>query len=498
MSRVPPPRGLPGLNPAGAPSLPGLVRPSVPGMAAQGNAPSLPALQQRPAFSGAPSVPPNSGMPVSQVGSDGRSGKSFDELKRVIHSKLVEKLDLSRVSELKDEVLRREIRLVVERLCDTENPLLNRMERERLVDEVLDETFGFGPLEILLKDPTISDIMINGPHRIYVERRGKMEKTDVRFRDTPHLMQIIDRIVSKIGRRVDETSPMCDARLPDGSRVNVIIPPLALDGPTVSIRRFGSNPLKLDDLLNFNAFTKEMAILMEAAIKARLNIVISGGTGCGKTTLLNTLSSFIPGHERVITIEDAAELQLQQDHVIRLETRPPNIEGKGMINARDLVRNALRMRPERIIIGECRGGEALDMLQAMNTGHNGSMTTLHANTPRDGLSRLETMVMMSGFEMPIKAMRQQVASSVDIIIQANRLQGGPRKVTSITEIVGMEQDIIVMQEVFRFRQLGIDQNGRAFGQFECTGVRPTFVPKLEAAGIKLPSNLFQERVLLRD
>lgn len=497
MSRVPPPRGLPGLNPTGAPSLPGLVRPSVPGLTAQGNAPSLPTLQ-RPAFSGAPSVPPHSGMPVSQVGSDGRSGKSFDELKRVIHSKLVEKLDLSRVSELKDDVLRREIRLVVERLCDTENPLLNRMERERLVDEVLDETFGFGPLEILLKDPTISDIMINGPHKIYVERRGKIEKTDVRFRDNPHLMQIIDRIVSKIGRRVDETSPMCDARLPDGSRVNVIIPPLALDGPTVSIRRFGSNPLKLDDLLNFNAFTKEMAILMEAAIKARLNIVISGGTGCGKTTLLNTLSSFIPGHERVITIEDAAELQLQQEHVIRLETRPPNIEGKGQISARDLVRNALRMRPERIIIGECRGGEALDMLQAMNTGHNGSMTTLHANAPRDGLARLETMVMMSGFEMPVKAMRQQVASSVDIIIQANRLQGGPRKITSITEIVGMEQDIIVMQEVFRFRQLGIDQNGRAFGQFECTGVRPTFVPKLEAAGIKLPSNLFQERVLLRD
>ncbi|HQR07739.1 MAG TPA: CpaF family protein [Gemmatales bacterium] len=498
MSRVPPPRGLPGLNPAGgAPSLPGLVRPSVPGMTGPGSAPSLPALQ-RPAFSGVPSMPPNSAMPVSQVGNDGRSGKSFDELKRVIHSKLVEKLDLSRVSELKDDVLRREIRLVVERLCDTENPLLNRMERERLVDEVLDETFGFGPLEILLKDPTISDIMINGPQRIYVERRGKVEKTDVRFRDNPHLMQIIDRIVSKVGRRVDETSPMCDARLPDGSRVNVIIPPLALDGPTVSIRRFGANPLKLDDLLNFNAFTKEMAILMEAAIKARLNVVISGGTGCGKTTLLNTLSSFIPGHERVITIEDAAELQLQQEHVVRLETRPPNIEGKGAINARDLVRNALRMRPERIIIGECRGGEALDMLQAMNTGHNGSMTTLHANTPRDGLARLETMVMMSGFELPMKAMRQQVASSVDIIIQANRLQGGPRKITSITEIVGMEQDIIVMQEVFRFRQLGIDQNGRAFGQFECTGVRPTFVPKLESAGIKLPSNLFQERVLLRD
>ena len=426
------------------------------------------------------------------------ASKSFDDLKRIIHGKLVEKLDLSKVSDLQGEVLRREIRLVVERLCDTENPLLNRMERERLIDEVLDETFGFGPLEILLKDPSISDIMVNGPFKIYVERRGKIEKTDVKFRDNQHLLQIIDRIVSKVGRRVDETTPMADARLPDGSRVNVIIPPLALDGAAMSIRRFGTTPLKLEDLLNFNAFTKEMAILMEAAIKARLNILISGGTGCGKTTLLNTLSSFIPGHERVITIEDAAELQLQQDHVVRLETRPPNIEGKGQITCRDLVRNALRMRPERIIIGECRGAEALDMLQAMNTGHEGSMTTLHANTPRDALARLETMVMMAGFEMPIKAMRQQISSAVDIIIQANRLQGGPRKVTSITEIVGMEQEIITMQEVFRFKQLGIDQNGRAFGQFECTGVRPTFLPKLEAAGIKLPSNLFQERVLLRD
>jgi pilus assembly protein CpaF len=426
------------------------------------------------------------------------ASKSFDDLKRIIHSKLLEKLDLSKVSDLQGEVLRREIRVVVERLCDTENPLLNRMERERLIDEVLDETFGFGPLEILLKDPTISDIMVNGPFKVYVERRGKIEKTDVKFRDNQHLMQIIDRIVSKVGRRVDETTPMADARLPDGSRVNVIIPPLALDGAAMSIRRFGSTPLKLEDLLNFNAFTKEMAILMEAAIKARLNIIISGGTGCGKTTLLNTLSSFIPGHERVITIEDAAELQLQQEHVVRLETRPPNIEGKGQVTCRDLVRNALRMRPERIIIGECRGAEALDMLQAMNTGHEGSMTTLHANSPRDALARLETMVMMAGFEMPIKAMRQQIASAVDIIIQANRLQGGPRKVTSITEIVGMEQEIITMQEIFRFKQKGIDQNGRAFGHFECTGVRPTFLPKLEAAGIKLPSNLFQERILLSD
>src|SRR6266480_2486325 len=435
---------------------------------------------------------------VSQTGLERQGSKSFEELKRLIHGKLVDKLDLSRVSDLEGDTLRREIRLVVERLCDTENPLLNRMERERLIDEVLDETFGFGPLEMLLKDPTISDILVNGPHKIYVERRGKLEKTDVKFRDNDHLMQIIDRIVSKVGRRVDETSPMVDARLPDGSRVNAIIPPLALDGSSLSIRRFGANPLKLEDLLNFKAFTPEMAMLLEACIKARLNIIISGGTGSGKTTLLNTLSSFIPHDERIVTIEDAAELQLQQDHIVRLETRPPNIEGKGAITCRDLVRNALRMRPERIIIGECRGGETLDMLQAMNTGHAGSMTTLHANSPRDGLSRLETMIMMAGAELPIKAMRQQIASAVDLVIQVNRLQGGPRKMTSVTEVMNMEQDVIIMQEIFRFKQLGVDQNGRAFGQFEATGVRPSFINRLESKGVKLPSNMFTERVLMRD
>src|SRR5213078_1935454 len=317
---------------------------------------------------------------------------------------------------------------------------------------------------------------------------------DVKFRDNEHLLQIIDRIVSKVGRRVDETSPMVDARLPDGSRFNAIIPPLSLDGPSVSIRRFGANPLKLEDLLNYKAFTPEMAMLLEGAIKARLNVLISGGTGSGKTTLLNTLSAFIPGDERLVTIEDAAELQLQQDHVVRLETRPPNIEGKGAIATRDLVRNALRMRPERIIIGECRGPETLDMLQAMNTGHAGSMTTLHANTPRDAQARMETMIMMAGMDLPIKAMRQQISSAVDLIIQANRLQGGPRKVTSITEIIGMEQDVVIMQEIFRYQQLGIDQNGRAFGQFEALGVRPHCMQRLEAAGIRLPTNIFQERI----
>jgi pilus assembly protein CpaF len=435
---------------------------------------------------------------LSTVGSAVGTSKNFDELKKQIHSKLVERLDFSRVKDLASDALRRDIRRVIEHLCDTENPLLNRMEREKLIEEILDETLGFGPLEPLLKDPTISDILVNGPKKVYIERRGKLEKSDVTFRDNDHLMQIIDRIVSKVGRRVDETNPLCDARLPDGSRVNAVIPPIALDGASLSIRRFGATPLKLEDLLNYKAFTPEMAMLLEACIKARLNIVISGGTGCGKTTLLNTLSSFIPTDERIVTIEDAAELQMQQDHVVRLETRPPNIEGKGAVMTRDLVRNALRMRPERIIIGECRGGETLDMLQAMNTGHSGSMTTLHANNVRDAMSRLETMIMMAGFELPMKAMRQQIASAVDLVIQANRLQGGPRKITGITEVMNMEQDVIIMQEIFRFRQLGVDQNGRAFGQFEATGVRPTFVNRLEAKGVKLPSNMLTERVLLRD
>ncbi len=431
-------------------------------------------------------------------GGSGGGGGKFEELKRQIHAKLVERLDLSRVKDLAGDTMRRDIRRAIEHLCDTENPLLNRIEREKLIEEILDETLGFGPLEPLLKDPTVSEIMVNGPKKVYVERRGKLEKTEVAFRDNDHLLQIIDRIVSKVGRRVDETSPLCDARLPDGSRVNAVIQPIALDGPSLSIRRFGTNPLKLEDLLNYKAFTPEMAMLMEGAIKARLNVLISGGTGSGKTTLLNTLSAFIPGDERLVTIEDAAELQLQQDHVVRLETRPPNIEGKGAITTRDLVRNSLRMRPDRIIVGECRGAEALDMLQAMNTGHSGSMTTLHANSPRDALSRLETMIMMAGTELPVKAMRQQISSAIDLIIQVSRLQGGPRKMVSITEVMNMEQDIIIMQEVFRFRQGGVDQNGRAYGQFEATGVRPTFVPRLEQKGIKLPSNMFAERILMRD
>lgn len=423
--------------------------------------------------------------------------QQFEDVKRRIHSKLVDKLDLSRVGDLKGDTLKREIRMVVEHLCDAEDTLLNRQERERIVDEVIDEVLGLGPLELILKDPAVSDILINGPKNIYVEKGGRMQKSEVEFRDNKHLLQIIDRIVSKVGRRVDETSPMVDARLEDGSRVNAIIPPLALDGAAVSIRRFGSNPLKLEDLLNYKAFTPEMVMLLEGCIKARCNIIIAGGTGSGKTTLLNTLSSFIGHEDRIVTIEDAAELQLQQDHVVRLETRPANIEGNGAVSATDLVKNALRMRPERIIIGECRGGETLDMLQAMNTGHDGSMTTIHANTPRDAIARLETLVMMSGFELPVKAIRQQVSGAVDVLIQANRLQGGPRRITAITEVVGMEQDTIIMQDIYKFNQIGVNEEGKAYGEFICTGVRPSFMDRLESSGVRLPASAFRERVMMQ-
>lgn len=423
------------------------------------------------------------------------SNNDFETLKELIHGKLVEKLDLTRLSELEGDSLRREIRVVVEHLCDTENPLLNRSERERLVEEVLDEAFGFGPLELLLKEEGVADIMINGPKNVFLEKNGRIQKSEVTFRDNDHLLQILDRIVSKVGRRVDETSPMVDARLPDGSRLNAIIPPLALDGPSLTIRRFGSNPLTLEDLLKFGAFTPEMVMFMEGAMKARLNVIISGGTGSGKTTLLNTLSSFISNENRIVTIEDAAEIQLQQEHVLRLETRPANIEGKGAVTATDLVKNALRMRPDRIIIGECRGGEALDMLQAMNTGHDGSLTTVHANTPRDAISRIETLVNMSGIELPMAALRKQIASAVHLIIQASRLQGGPRKVTYVTEIVGMEGETIVMQDIFRFIQDGVDGNGKAVGHFESTGVRPKCIEVLESLGVKLPPSIFTARSL---
>lgn len=425
-------------------------------------------------------------------------GTQYDALKRRIHQKLVDKLDLGRVADTQAASFRQELRGVIEKLYDGEDTLLNRSEKERLIDEVLDETLGLGPLEILLKDPTVCDILINGPKQVFVERQGVMELTNVAFRDGDHLLQIIDRIVSKVGRRVDETCPMVDARMADGSRFNAIIPPLALDGAAVSIRRFGSNPLTLEDLLRFKAFTPEMVMLMEGAMKARLNVIISGGTGSGKTTLLNTLTSFIGNGDRIVTIEDAAELQIQQDHVVRLETRPPNIEGRGGVSATDLVKNALRMRPERIIIGECRGSEALDMLQAMNTGHDGSLTTAHANTPRDCLARLETMIMMSGFELPIKAMRQQISSAVDLIIQASRLQGGKRRVTYVTEVLNMENDIILTQDIFKYVQDGVNSQGKAKGRFVSTGIRPKCIERLEEVGIRLPNGIFRERVMLVD
>lgn len=421
----------------------------------------------------------------------------YDTIKRTLHSRLIEKLDLAQLNSLSPEQQRTDLGMLIERMVSTESRL-GHTEQEQLTQELLNEILGFGPLEKLLADPYVSDILVNGPTEIFVERKGQLEPADVRFRDSEHVLQILDRIVSKVGRRVDEASPLVDARLPDGSRVNAVIYPIALKGPVISIRRFGTKPLRLQDLIDFNAFTPEMAILFEGAIKARLNVIISGGTGSGKTTLLNTLSAFIPAHERIVTIEDAAELQLQQRHVVPLETRPPNIEGKGQITTRDLVRNALRMRPDRIVIGECRGGEALDMLQAMNTGHDGSLTTLHANSPRDALGRLETMMLMAGFELPIKAMRQQVGSAVNLIIQASRLQGGPRRVTHVTELVGLEGDVIILQDIFNYEQLGVSADGRAIGHFRATGVRPTFTDRLIRSGFHIPEGLFAERVLLQD
>jgi pilus assembly protein CpaF len=414
----------------------------------------------------------------------------FQELKHNIHRKLLDKLDLESISTLSKPVLSNEIRKIVEILLVEETTPLSLLEREKLVNEVLDEVLGLGPLEPLLKDPTISDILVNTFKHVYIERKGKLEPTDVVFKDDAHLMQIIDKIVSAVGRRVDESSPMVDARLPDGSRVNAIIPPLALDGPIMSIRRFGSTPLTSDDLLNNNTLTPAMLELLKGIVKARLNVAISGGTGSGKTTLLNCLSSYIPDDERIVTIEDAAELQLHQEHVVRLETRPPNIEGKGAIRQRQLVINSLRMRPDRIVVGEVRGDEALDMLQAMNTGHDGSLTTIHANSPRDALARLETMISMANLNLPDKAMRQQIASAIDVVIQASRLSDGTRKIMSISEVVGMEGDIVTMQDIFLFERVGIGEKGKVLGRFRPTGIRPKFAERLKHSGIHLPASMF--------
>ncbi len=433
------------------------------------------------------------GDPAQRRSTAAADTRAYQELKSTIHRKLIDRLDLSTVSEISPEQLSSIIKTVVESLIAAEGIPLTRQERERLIVEIQHETLGLGPLEPLLQDPDISDILVNGPGQVYIEKHGKLQKTEVAFKDDDHLMTIIERIVSKVGRRVDESTPLVDARLFDGSRVNVIIPPLALDGPMLSIRRFGIDLMKMENLLANKSLTEEMAMTFVAMVKARLNVLVSGGTGAGKTTLLNILSASVPDDDRIVTIEDSAELILQQEHVVRLETRPPNIEGKGTVTQRDLVRNALRMRPDRIIVGEVRGGEALDMLQAMNTGHDGSISTIHANSPRDALSRLETMVLMAGFELPAKAIREQVSSALNVIIQVARLSDGTRKVVKVAEVTGMEGDIIVMQDIFVFEKQGLDAEGKVVGQYRATGVRPKFLDTIHTAGIHLGSEIFAYR-----
>jgi len=433
------------------------------------------------------------GDPLRRRGPQDAELHYYQELKTTIHRRLIDRLDLSTVFEISPEQLAGIIKGVVETMIASENILLTRAERERLVTEIQHETMGLGPLEPLLQDPDISDILVNGPGQVYVEKHGMLHKTGVFFKDNDHLMMIIERIVSKVGRRIDESTPMVDARLPDGSRINVIIPPLSIDGPAVSIRRFGVDPLRMENLLANNTLTEEMARLCDAMVRARLNILVSGGTGVGKTTLLNILTASVPDKDRIVTIEDSAELILQQEHVVRLETRPPNIEGRGTVTQRDLVRNALRMRPDRIVVGEVRGGEALDMLQAMNTGHDGSISTIHANSPRDAVARLETMVLMAGFDIPSKAIREQMSSAVDVIIQMARMSDGTRKVVKVTEVTGMEGDVVVTQDIFEFEKQGVDPDGKVTGVFRATGVRPKFVDTMHTAGIHLGSEMFANR-----
>lgn len=415
---------------------------------------------------------------------------AYQDLKKTIHQTVLDRIDLERMQKHTEEQFKQELALLVERIIDEEKIALNQNERRNLLLDIQNEMLGYGPLEPLLKDPTISDILVNTYKQVFVERKGKLELTDVTFQDNVHLLKIIEKIVSRIGRRVDESSPMVDARLPDGSRVNAIIPPLAVDGPILSIRRFAVNPLSVDDLLKFRSITPPMAQLIQALAKAKINILISGGTGSGKTTLLNVMSGFIPESERIVTIEDAAELQMRQLHVVRLETRPPNIEGKGEVTQRALVRNALRMRPDRIILGEVRGPEALDMLQAMNTGHEGSLATIHANTPRDAISRLENMASMAGSNLSAQSTRQQIASAITVIIQVSRLTDGARKIVSIQELTGMEGDIITMHEIFTFRQLGISEDNKVKGHFAATGIRPQFTERLKTFGVPVPDSLY--------
>ncbi|OMG75348.1 CpaF family protein [Burkholderia ubonensis] len=433
--------------------------------------------------------------PVSARADHGGPGgglvrEAYQKLRREIHAAVLERVELERLSRMPQEQVRHEISMLIARILDEDKLPANDIERRQLAIDVYDEMFGFGPLESLLRDPSVSDILVNTYKQVYVERHGQLELTDVTFYDDAHLMKVIEKIVSRVGRRIDESSPMVDARLPDGSRVNAIIPPSAIDGPLMSIRRFAVCPLKMDDLVRFQSITPPMAELLDALSRAKVNVLVSGGTGSGKTTLLNILSGFIPPNERIVTIEDAAELQLQQPHVLRLETRPPNIEGKGEITQRTLVRNALRMRPDRIILGEVRGAEALDMLNAMNTGHEGSLATIHANTPRDALTRLENMISISGLSLPPKTMRQQIASAISVVVQAARLTDGKRKIVSISELTGMEGDIINMQEIFTFKRTGVDKDGTVRGHFTATGVRPKFADRLQAFGINLPDALY--------
>ncbi|MFN2432220.1 MAG: CpaF family protein [Gemmatimonadota bacterium] len=417
-------------------------------------------------------------------------GSAYQDIKAGAHRRLLEKLNLESIAQTEREVVVAVIRRVVHDLLRVEATPLSLPEREQLINEILDEIFGLGPLEPLLKDPTISDILVNTHDSIYIERNGQIEETSVVFRDDNHLLQIIDRIVSSVGRRVDDSSPMVDARLADGSRVNAVIPPVSIDGPHLSIRKFRQDVLTARELVHLNTVTQPMLFLLQGCVKARLNVLVSGGTGAGKTTMLNILSSFIPARERIVTIEDSAELQLQQKHTVRMETRPANVEGRGQITQRMLVINALRMRPDRIIVGEVRGGEAVDMLQAMNTGHDGSLATIHANTPRDALTRLETMISMAELNLPERAMRHQIASALDVVIQIARLSDGTRKVITIAEIVGMEGEVITMQDIFSYERIGVDPQGRVQGRFKATGIRPKFADRLRQAGIELPMAMF--------
>jgi pilus assembly protein CpaF len=418
-----------------------------------------------------------------------RDDNAFADMRSRVQNKLISeldpKLDLSNAAKV-----RQQVEDIFNSILDSENIVLTRSERARMFESIAADILGFGPLEVLLNDTEISEIMVNGPRSVYIERKGKLTKSDVIFNNDEHVMRVIDRIISPLGRRCDESSPMVDARLPDGSRVNAVIRPISLVGPCLSIRKFKKEGITVEDMIRFGSLSREMAEFLAACVRARLNVVVSGGTGSGKTTTLNALSSFIPEDERIITVENAAELQLRQDHVVTLESRPPNVEGKGEISIRDLVINCLRMRPERIVVGECRGGEALEMLQAMNTGHDGSMTTLHANTPRDAIARIETMVLMAGMDLPVRAIREQIAAAINLIVQQARLKDGSRKITNITEVQGMEGDVVVLQDVFLFEQTGIDERGKIVGQLRPTGIRPKFVELFESQNIYLPPNIF--------